>query len=141
VERPRPDPLDREYPRESDVIVDFTFEDGLLFVDVVNLGDLPAHRVRVRFDPPFSGLGGTRRSSSLSVFRRLEFLAPRKRIRAFVDRSDAYFARDEPTRIDVAVSWLTDERRRRSRELRHDLEVYRDLAYVQKEVPHGAGHA
>jgi hypothetical protein len=141
VERPRPDPLDREYPRESDVIVDFTFEDGLLFVDVVNLGDLPAHRVRVRFDPPFSGLGGTRRSSSLSVFRRLEFLAPRKRIRAFVDRSDAYFARDEPTRIDVRIGWLTDERRRRSRELRHDLEVYRDLAYVQKEVPHGAGHA
>jgi hypothetical protein len=58
-----------------------------------------------------------------------------------VDRSDAYFARNEPTRIDVAVSWLTDERRRRVRELRHDLEVYRDLAYVQKEVPHGARRA
>lgn len=121
------------------MIVDFAFEDGLLFVDVVNLGDLPAHRVRVRFDPPFSGLGGARRSSSLSLFRRLEFLAPQKRIRAFVDRSDAYFARNEPTRIEVAVSWQTDERRRRARELRHDLEVYRDLAYVQKEVPDGAG--
>jgi hypothetical protein len=141
VERPRPDPLDHAYPRESDVIVDFTFEGGLLFLDVVNLGDLPAHRVRVRFDPPFSGLGGTRRSSSLSVFRRLEFLAPRKRIRAFVDRSDAYFARNEPTRIDVVVRWLTDEQRRRVRELRHDLEVYRDLAYVQKEVPRDAGRA
>jgi hypothetical protein len=134
VEQPRHETL--EHSREADVIVDFAFEDGLLFIDVVNVGDLPAHRVRVRFDPPFRGLGGTRKASSLSLFRRLEFLAPGKRIRAFLDRGDAYFARGEPTRIDVAVSWLTDERRRRARELRHDLEVYRDLAYVQKEVPH-----
>jgi hypothetical protein len=126
-------------PVEADVVVDFAFEHGLLFIDLVNLGDLPAHRVRVRFDPAFKGLGGARRMSSLSLFRRLEFLAPRKRIRAFVDRGDAYFAREEPTRIEVAVSWLTDERRRRVRELRHDLEVYRDLAYVEREVPHDAG--
>lgn len=120
------------------MIVDVVFVDGLLFLDVVNLGDLPAHRVRVRFDPPFRGLGGERRTSSLSLFRRLEFLAPRKRIRAFLDRSDAYFARDEPTQIDVVVSWRTDEGERRARELRHDLEVYRDLGYVQREVPRSA---
>lgn len=134
MEQPRQETLERL--READVIVDVAFEEGLLFIDVVNLGDLPAHRVRVRFDPPFKGLGGTRKISSLSLFRRLEFLAPGKRIRAFLDRSDAYFARGEPTRIDVAVSWVTDENRRRGRQLRHDLEVYRDLAYVQKEVPH-----
>ena len=122
------------------MIVDFIFEDGLLFVEVANLGDLPAHRVRARFDPPFAGLGGTRRVSSLSLFRRLEFLAPHKRIRAFLDRSDSYFARDEPARIDVTVSWLDDDRRRRVRELRHDLEIYRELAYVQKEVPRNADH-
>ena len=128
-------------PREADVIVDFSFEGGLLFVEVANLGDLPAHRVRIRFEPPFSGLGGARRASSLSLFRRLEFPAPGKRIRAFLDRSDSYFARKEPTRIDVAVSWLDDDRRKRVRELRHDLEIYRDLAYVEKEVPHHAHRA
>ena len=120
------------------MIVDFTFEDGLLYVEVANLGDRPAHRVRARFDPPFAGLGGARRVSSLALFRRLEFLAPRKRIRAFLDRSDVYFARNEPVRIDVTVSWLDDNRRRQVRELRHDLEIYRDLAYVQKEVPRNA---
>jgi hypothetical protein len=124
--------------READVIVDVVFADGLLFLDVVNLGELPAHRVRVRFDPPFRGVGGTRKVSSLSLFRRLDFLAPRKRIRTFLDRSDAYFARDEPTRIDVKISWRTDQGARRARELRHDLEVYRDLGYIHREVPHSA---
>lgn len=125
-------------PREADVIVDVVFADGLLFLDVVNLGEQPAHRVRVRFDPPFRGVGGKRKASSLSLFRRLDFLAPGKRIRAFLDRSELYFARGEPTRIDVRVSWRTDEGRPRTRELRHDLEVYRDLGYIQREVPHSA---
>lgn len=124
--------------READVIVDVVFADGLLFIDVVNLGELPAHRVRVRFEPPFRGAGGTRKTSSLSLFRRLDFLAPGKRIRAFLDRSDTYFARGEPTRIDVAVSWRTDRGERRARDLRHDLEVYRDLGYIHKEVPDSA---
>ncbi len=125
-------------PREADVIVDVVFADGLLFLEVVNLGEQPAHRVRVRFDPPFRGVGGTRKASSLSLFRRLDFLAPGKRIRAFLDRSDVYFARGEPTRIDVKVSWLTDEGARRARALRHDLEVYRDLGYIYREVPDDA---
>lgn len=120
------------------MILDVTFEEGLLFLDLVNLGELPAHRVRVRFDPPFGGVGGTRRISSLSLFRRLEFLAPGKRIRAFLDRSAAYFASGEPTLIDVTVSWRTDEGSRRSRQLRHDLEIYRDLGYIEREVSHRA---
>ena len=41
-----------------DVIVDFLFEDGMLFVAVQNIGSLPAQQVHVIFDPPFKGLGG-----------------------------------------------------------------------------------
>jgi hypothetical protein len=121
---------------EADVIVDVEFESGLLFVVVVNVGDLPAHRVRVRFAPPFRGLGGARKASSAALFRRLEFLAPRKRIPLFLDRAALYFARGEPTQIDVDISWRADDGSRRRRTLRHDLEIYRDLTYFDREVPH-----
>lgn len=131
----RREPEPAEAPlREADVIVDVVFDEGLLFVDVENLGDRPAHRVRAKFDPPFQGVG-SRRTSSLAVFRRLDFLAPRKRIRVFLDRSDSYFARGEPTQIDVVVTWSTDGGARRRRALRHDLEIYRDLVHLIREVP------
>ena len=120
--------------READVIVDVEFSAGLLFLVVSNLGDAPAHAVRVKFEPPFRGLGGSRRVSALALFRRLEFLAPRGSIRVFLDRAALYFARDEPTRVEASIAWRTDDGRRRSRVVRHDLEIYRDLPYVESEV-------
>ena len=120
---------------EADVIVDVVFEDGLLFLTVANIGDRPAHRVRVRFEEQFAGLGGTKKMHSLALFRKLEFLAPRKEIRAFLDRSASYFARGEPTTLTADVSWRTSEGRRCSQAIRHDLDVYRDLAYIDKEAP------
>ena len=121
---------------ESDVIVDVEFESGLLFLSVANVGDLPAHRVRVKFAPPFRGLGGAHRTSGATLFRRLEFLAPHKRIPLFLDRAALYFARGEPTKISVEVVWRTDDGVQNRRTLRHDLEIYRDLTYIDREVPH-----
>jgi hypothetical protein len=121
--------------READVILDVVFEDGLLFLVVANVGDRPAHRVRVKFEQPFSGLGGSRKMHSIALFRKLEFLAPRKEIRVFLDRSGSYFARGEPTTIVADIAWRTTDGRDRSQVVRHDLEVYRDLVYIDKEAP------
>ena len=128
-------------PREADVLVDVDFDDGLLFLAVENLGELPAHHVRVRLEPPLRGLGGRRRLDRLALFRRLELLAPGKRIRTFLDRSSLYFARDEPTRFEATATWRSDAGERRVRVVRHDLEIYRDLAVVDREVPRSAREA
>ena len=122
------------FTRESDVILDVEFEHGLLFLVLENLGDAPAHTVRARFDGPLTGLGGERRIDRLQLFRRLEFLGPRGRIRVFLDRSALLFAREERTAFEVRVTWRTDDGRRRSRTIRHDLGAYRDFPYL--EVPH-----
>ena len=63
-----------------DVIVDFRFERGLLYIALINLSDAPAYRVSTRFAKPFRGLGGDCVVSTLPMFRRVEFLAPHKRI-------------------------------------------------------------
>lgn len=119
--------------READVILDVELERGLLFLVIRNLGELPAHNVRVRFAGPLHGLGGDRRIDRLQIFRRLEFLGPRRCIRLFLDRTALLFARDERTELDVTVTWRTDGGERRRREMRHDLAAYRDFPYL--EVP------
>jgi hypothetical protein len=121
-------------PRDADVILDVEFDHGLLFLVLENTGDVPAHALRVRFAGPLTGLGGERRIDRLQVFRRLEFLGPRRRIRIFLDRSALLFARDEPTAFEVRLTWRTDREERRSRTIRHDLAAYRDFPYL--EVAH-----
>jgi hypothetical protein len=125
----------RDERSESDVILDVVFDRGLLFLVVENIGDDPAHGVRIKFDKPFGGVGGTKKMQRLALFRRLEFLAPHKSIEVFLDRSASYFARDEPTQLTAAVSWRTSEGARRSTTIHHDLEIYRDLGYIDREVP------
>jgi hypothetical protein len=120
---------------DGDVIVDVVFDRGLLFLVLANLGDRPALSVRVKFDRAFTGVGGTKRMHRLALFRKLEFLAPRKSIEVFLDRSDAYFARGEPTELTARVTWRTPEGARRAATIRHDLEIYRDLGYIDREVP------
>lgn len=124
---------------EADVILDVVFDRGLLFLVVANIGDRPAHRVRIRFGERFSGVGGTKRIDRLTLFRKLEFLAPHKSIPVFLDRSAAYFARGEPTQLSAEIVWRTPEGERRASTVHHDLEIYRDLGFIDREVPHRAG--
>jgi hypothetical protein len=113
----------------SNVIVDFVFEDGLLFVSLENIGEMPAADVAVEFEPTVHGAEG-RDLGAMAVFQRLTFLAPRKRIVAFVDSTAAYFGRGEPSAVAVSIRWKDQDGAARSARIRHDLEVYRDLPHV-----------
>ncbi len=119
-----------ETEADPQVIVDFEFERGLLFVGVRNLGARPVLEVVTEFDKPFRGLGGSREMNGLGLFKRIEFLAPGKEIRTLLDTSAAYFAREEPTRLTATVSYRTAAGERRRHSIAHDLTIYRDLAYV-----------
>ena len=116
--------------REFDVVVDFVFEDGLLYAVVANIGERPALKVSCRFEPAFHGLGGSVEVSRLPLFRNIEYLAPGKEIRTLIDSSAAYFARKEPTKLEVAVTYRDEDGARRQATIAHDLGIYRDLAYV-----------
>ena len=116
--------------REFDVSVDFVFEDGLLYAVVANIGERPALKVSCRFEPAFHGLGGSVEVSRLPLFRNIEYLAPGKEIRMLVDSGAAYFARKEPTKLEVAVTYRDEDGARRQATIAHNLGIYRDLAYV-----------
>jgi hypothetical protein len=113
-----------------DVILDFIFDDGLFFISIENIGDRPALKVSTAFDQKIVGLHGSREISALPLFKRIEFLAPHKAIKTFLDSSTAYFSRNEPTRISVNISYLDSNRKQYSTTILHDLEIYKDIAYL-----------
>ena len=118
-----------------DVILDFRFEQGLLYIALVNISVFPAYRVSVRFEKAFRGLGGECAVSSLRLFRRVEFLAPHKRIETLLDSSHAYFRRREPTLIKARVSFRDARGKAHEREIVHDLAIYKDVSYVVSGDP------
>ena len=120
---------------QPEVIVDFVFDRGLLHIVIENVSDAPAHAVSVKFDKPFRGLGGEREVSSLALFRKLQFLAPRKRIETLLDSSAAYFARREPTRIVATISYRDNDGHYHERRITHDLSIYKDISYALPPVP------
>lgn len=126
---------ERGDPGEGEVILDVVFDRGLLFLVLANLGDRPALAVRVKFEQRFGGVGGGKRIDRLALFRKLEFLAPHKEIEVFLDRSADYFARAEPTTLAAAITWRTPAGERRRSTIVHDLEIYRDLGSIDREVP------
>ena len=114
-----------------DVIVDFSVDRGLLFVLVHNIGQASAYHVVTRFDRPFHGLAGQKDIAGLALFRSLLFLPPGKQITQLVDHVDAYFQREEPTRLTATITYADRAGRRYSEVIPHDLDIYRDLAQAE----------
>jgi hypothetical protein len=115
-----------------EVIIDFIFEDGLFFIAVQNISDVPAYKVSTRFRPSFKGVEGTKRVSELPLFRNIEFLAPRKEIRAFLDTSASYFHRQEPLLITAEISYEDGNGKKYATTIRHDLSIYLEIGYVKR---------
>ena len=131
-ESPRSKPTREAKTVSPAVIVDFIFDDGLFFISVNNISDRPAYKVSTEFDHKLVGLGGAKEISALPLFRNIEFLAPGKVIRTFLDSSDSYFARKQPTRITAQVSYRDAEGEKHKVSIRHDLEIYRELPFIGK---------
>ena len=123
-------PPTRVRSKTPHVIVDFVFDQGLFFIAVRNISEQPAYKVSVKFNEKLFGLGGTREVSALPLFRNIEFLAPQKEIATFLDSSDSYFARKQPTKVKVQISYRNAEGEEHNVSIAHDLEIYRTVAFT-----------
>ncbi|MBX2823001.1 MAG: hypothetical protein KTR29_25095 [Rhodothermaceae bacterium] len=115
-----------------DVIVDFIFEDGLLFVSIQNVSDEPAFDVTVTFDQQIIGPEGDRTINEMALFSKLAFLAPRKQIKTFLDTREAFFENNNFTVVTATVSYrdLATGQVPRKHSMKHDLEIYKDIRYI-----------
>jgi hypothetical protein len=114
------------------VILDVLFEDGMLFLSVRNIGARPAFHVAAAFEEPITGLGGAVDVRALPLFENIEFLAPGREIRTLLDSSASYFARRQPDQIAVTMSYRDARGRLHAGVIRHDLRIYKAIAYVSK---------
>ena len=117
--------------RKPEVIVDFIFDDGLLYIAVKNIGALSAYPVSTQFDKAFRGVAGEKKISDLALFKCIEFLPPQKEIRTFLDASAAYFDRKEPERISVRITYQDSRKKRYVRTIDHNLEIYKEIGYIR----------
>ena len=116
--------------RRPEVIVEFIFDRGLLFISVNNIGDRPATKVSVKFNKEIIGLNGTKIISALPMFKNIEFLGPRREVVTLLDASDSYFRRKQPTEISVRISYTDSDDQKYQATINHNLEIYRDVHYV-----------
>ncbi len=112
------------------VIVDVLFEKGLLYFVIINNSDLVARNVRVKFDRKIVGVQGHVVISDLNIFDALDFLAPRKEIRVFIDVAHGYFARKGAEKIRLGLEWRNEGRKRFSKTIYHNLSIYKDMGYL-----------
>ena len=117
---------------KPDVIVDFIFDNGLLFIAIENIGARPAYKVSTRFNRKFRGAGGVQEISGMALFKNIAFLAPQKKITTFLDTSTAYFRRNEPTDITATIVYSDETGRAYKKAINHDLDIYKDIGYIQK---------
>jgi hypothetical protein len=124
-------------PRQSkrselapNVIVDFEYEGGMLYVSIENIGNLPAYNVYVNFDVDIKGIENATVISSLGMFTKIEFLPPRKKIRAFIDSFHSYVARKQPMTVQTKITYYGKDKRKFVDSIKHNLSIYKDLPEV-----------
>jgi len=113
------------------VIVDFIFDDGLFFISISNISDKPAYKVAVKFECKLLGPGG-KDIAALPLFRNIEFLAPHKTIKTFLDSSGSYFSSGGPTRISARIAYHDFRGTRKVATINHDLEIYREIGFIRR---------
>lgn len=106
------------------VVLDVAFEGGLLYLELVNLGNRAALDVACSFKPPLADAQG-RDVGELRLFRRLAFLAPSRRIRTLLGPSSEY-----EDSVTVTVEYSDTAGERHASRITHDLGAFRELAYV-----------
>jgi len=117
--------------KRPDVIVDFVFDNGQLHVVLANQGKSPAQRIRVKFHQPMNGVDGRKIVSEQALFHSTEYLPAGKQIRTFLDTTQAYFARKEASHITLTVGFEDRFGRHYQYDISHNLEIYKDIGYVQ----------
>ena len=123
---PQENVLEEDRP---EVIVDFEYENGLLFIVIENIGPDSAYDVSEKFDKSISSLQKSR-ISSLKIFKSLRFLPPRKKIRIFVDSYQSYIYNKQPLLIKVDIQFKNKMGKRFKNSILHDLSIYKDLMEI-----------
>jgi hypothetical protein len=117
---------------EPEVILDFEYDDGVLYLIIENIGPSSAYKVSIKFDKEITGMEGQRKISAMRIFECIEFLSPHKKIRIFVDTFASYLLRKQPLIIGASVIYSNKNNKEFQNLINHDLSIYQDFPHILK---------
>ncbi len=115
------------------VILDVLLENGLFYFVIKNLDDAPVYKVTFKFDREITGLEGGKTINELQLFKNIEFLAPKKEIKLFVDTAPSFFQNNPEGIFTVIISYQNWAGRKRLAIIKHDLNIYRDIVFISQK--------
>ena len=113
-----------------DVIVDFEYSEGVIFIVIENIGGDSAFDVQTKFSKKILGMQKTKDISSLKIFKLLRFLPPAKKIKIPVDLFRFYLLGKQPLQISVTVFFRNKTKQKFRNSISHDLSIYRDISKI-----------
>lgn len=120
----------QSYYDHPEVIFDVIFEKGVFYFSIKNITHLPAHSVRISFDKKIKGVREEVDFSKMKIFKELEYLAPHKEIKIFLDVAASYLESKQPSKFVVSIKWLDSDKKPFYRKIPHNLNAYKDLGYT-----------
>ena len=115
--------------KQPEVIVDFEYENGFLFIVIENIGSDSAYDISEKFEKSILGMQKNK-ISSLKIFRSLRFLPPKKKIRILVDSYQSYVHNKQPLTVKVDIRFKNKTGERFKNSILHDLSIYKDLTEI-----------
>ena len=116
--------------RVPDIILDFEYTVGQLYIIVENIGKDSAYNINVEFNKKILGMKKTKNISSLAIFRSLKFCPPNKKIKIFVDSFQSYLENKQPMKVNVKINFTNKFKKKFENSINHDLTIYKDIIEI-----------
>lgn len=113
-------------------VLDFELIDESIYIRYYNASDIEAYNLSVEFSHSIPGFHGTRKISSLAVFRELNYMAPNKEFLIYVDDVGSFFEVLNIDSVRVDLKYQNKTGRRMSKSITHNLLVYKDIPIIIK---------
>jgi hypothetical protein len=115
------------------IVVDFEIDAEYVFIIIKNLGLTPAFNLKIKPSAPIIGLEGKKDIGTLSVFKKISYLAPLKEMKIFVDSYESFFFNLKNPLVSFHISYKNEKEKTIRKEIVHDLKIYTDLIYFIKK--------
>jgi hypothetical protein len=121
-----------KYDKVPEIVFDFEYKDGLLFIILENIGYAPAYGLSVKFDKKVIG-HLDRQIDAMNVFTALAYMPPGKKFQIFVDSFKSYLAKEQPLIVNISLRYSDKFHRSHSESIMHNLSIYKDLPEISKQ--------
>ena len=121
-----------KYDKVPEIVFDFEYKDGLLFIILENIGYAPAYRLSVKFDRKVIG-HLDRQIDAMNVFTTLAYMPPGKKFQIFVDSFKSYLAKEQPLIINISLRYSDKFHCSHSESITHNLSIYKDLPEILRQ--------